>query len=286
MGTAYSVVALVLFGFTCSGSLPTAAPSCKMAFALARWRTPQNRNYRLQEQQKPTEPSADLLDYFDPRISPHKYPNGIDSSIKRKNSNQKLPEQAKPAYESKALPLEFDPTLSPHDYPMGVDAGPLIQDSSSADDIIGILLIDHGSRRESSNQQLHLLAERYQQRLSSNFKVYAAHMEIASPTIPQAIQAMAQIPRITKIICHPYFLSPGRHVTEDVPRIIAEAVHTIQDTVVFTHPDSSEFDSSSSSFSHTKIQLYLTDALGSDMDSIIPIIDEQIQQTLARVIVD
>jgi sirohydrochlorin ferrochelatase len=31
-----------------------------------------------------------------------------------------------------------------------------------------------------------------------------------------------------EIICHPYFLSPGRHVREDIPQIIEEAIASLQ----------------------------------------------------------
>jgi sirohydrochlorin ferrochelatase len=31
-----------------------------------------------------------------------------------------------------------------------------------------------------------------------------------------------------EIICHPYFLSPGRHVVEDIPQIIQEAITSLQ----------------------------------------------------------
>ena len=31
-----------------------------------------------------------------------------------------------------------------------------------------------------------------------------------------------------EIICHPYFLSPGRHVREDIPEIIEEAIASLQ----------------------------------------------------------
>jgi sirohydrochlorin ferrochelatase len=33
---------------------------------------------------------------------------------------------------------------------------------------------------------------------------------------------------IDEIICHPYFLSPGRHVREDIPQIIEEAIASLQ----------------------------------------------------------
>lgn len=41
-----------------------------------------------------------------------------------------------------------------------------------------------------------------------------------------------------EIICHPYFLSPGRHVTEDIPQLLEEAKNELKITIpmVSTQP--------------------------------------------------
>ena len=47
-------------------------------------------------------------------------------------------------------------------------------------------------------------------------------MELAEPTIAQAFdQCVAQGAKL--VVVHPYFLSPGRHSTTDIPRMTAEA---------------------------------------------------------------
>jgi sirohydrochlorin ferrochelatase len=47
-------------------------------------------------------------------------------------------------------------------------------------------------------------------------------MEIATPTLRDALEAcFAQGAR--EIVIVPYFLSPGRHVSEDIPRMANEA---------------------------------------------------------------
>lgn len=48
-------------------------------------------------------------------------------------------------------------------------------------------------------------------------------MEIATPGIRDGIEELVSL-GAARIVCHPYFLSPGRHATEDVPRLIDEAV--------------------------------------------------------------
>lgn len=54
------------------------------------------------------------------------------------------------------------------------------------------------------------------------YRVKSAHMELASPSIEQAfdrcVAAGAQ-----KIVLHPFFLSPGRHVTSDIPGLMEAA---------------------------------------------------------------
>ena len=49
-----------------------------------------------------------------------------------------------------------------------------------------------------------------------------AHMEMAEPTIAQAYTRCVE-QGATHIICHPYFLSPGKHVNEDIPELIRAA---------------------------------------------------------------
>lgn len=54
-----------------------------------------------------------------------------------------------------------------------------------------------------------------------NLLVYGAHMELAEPTIEDGIKWCIE-KGATHIIGHPYMLSPGRHATEDIPRMMGE----------------------------------------------------------------
>ena len=87
----------------------------------------------------------------------------------------------------------------------------------------GIIIVDHGSRLPQSNQMLEQVAAEFAQRFSQRYQIVEpAHMELADPTIPQAFDnCVAQ--GATLIIVHPYFLSPGRHSTTDIPRMTAAA---------------------------------------------------------------
>ncbi|CAM9402512.1 unnamed protein product [Ectocarpus sp. 4 AP-2014] len=86
---------------------------------------------------------------------------------------------------------------------------------------VGVIVCDHGSRRENANTMLFEVAERY--RSFSGFEIVeAAHMELAEPSIEEAfdrcVAAGAQ-----KVVLHPFFLSPGRHVTSDIPALMVAA---------------------------------------------------------------
>jgi sirohydrochlorin ferrochelatase len=84
------------------------------------------------------------------------------------------------------------------------------------------LLIDHGSRRREANALIHEVAEQVALRLGADAIVEPAHMELAEPSIAQAF-ARCVARGATTIVVHPFMLAPGRHVTEDLPRLVAEA---------------------------------------------------------------
>ncbi len=84
-----------------------------------------------------------------------------------------------------------------------------------------VLLVDHGSRRQEANEQLLDLAERVRARLPDRL-VETAHLDVVEPTIGQGIDACAAA-GAEEVVVHPFFLSPGRHTQEDIPRLVAEA---------------------------------------------------------------
>mmetsp|Transcript_20446 Transcript_20446/g.20564 ORF Transcript_20446/g.20564 Transcript_20446/m.20564 type:complete len:165 (+) Transcript_20446:128-622(+) len=86
---------------------------------------------------------------------------------------------------------------------------------------VGIILVDHGSRRKEANDMLMKVSENYKQ--FSNFTIVeAAHMELAKPSISDAFTKCVDS-GANHIICHPFFLSYGRHVTQDIPQLMKEA---------------------------------------------------------------
>lgn len=85
----------------------------------------------------------------------------------------------------------------------------------------GLLVVDHGSRRAASNDQLGEIAAMLRG-LRPDALVREAHMEIAEPSIATAFDALVE-QGADEIVVLLYFLSNGRHVQEDVPALVQEA---------------------------------------------------------------
>lgn len=86
---------------------------------------------------------------------------------------------------------------------------------------IGIIVVDHGSRRPESNDLLLAVVKLFAEQ--SDYPIIEpAHMELAEPTIEQAFDRCVQ--RGAKIVvCHPFFLLPGKHWNQDIPNLTAAA---------------------------------------------------------------
>lgn len=83
-----------------------------------------------------------------------------------------------------------------------------------------LLVVAHGSRRESSNNEVRELAKQLAQQTADFDLIDCAFLEIAEPSIPQGLEM--QITRGAKeIVVMPYFLAAGRHVVEDIPKEVA-----------------------------------------------------------------
>ena len=85
-----------------------------------------------------------------------------------------------------------------------------------------ILLIDHGSRREAANEMMDCMANLVQAMAGSEVIARYAHMELAEPSIEAGLRNCVDA-GATEVICFPYMLSPGKHSTGDIPRMVAEA---------------------------------------------------------------
>jgi sirohydrochlorin ferrochelatase len=100
----------------------------------------------------------------------------------------------------------------------------------------GIVIVDHGSRREESNLMLERVAERFAQRFLEKYKIVEpAHMELAEPSIATAFAQCVQRGAKRVVVC-PFFLGPGKHWTQDIPRLTAEAAAKFPGTTYHVAP--------------------------------------------------
>ncbi len=93
--------------------------------------------------------------------------------------------------------------------------------NNAVSESLGIILVDHGSRRHESNAMMLEATACFQQATAFSI-VEPAHMELAEPSIATAFGRCVERGASTVII-FPYFLLPGRHWSEDIPKLAAEA---------------------------------------------------------------
>ncbi len=94
---------------------------------------------------------------------------------------------------------------------------PKINDNAQANK--ALVIMAHGSRRDSANQEFFQLVERIANQ--SDYQcVVPALLEQAPPTLLQAAQNLPE--SIQAIDVYPLFFNCGRHVEKDIPAQVAE----------------------------------------------------------------
>ncbi|MDQ6768671.1 MAG: cobalamin biosynthesis protein CbiX, partial [Gemmatimonadota bacterium] len=96
----------------------------------------------------------------------------------------------------------------------------------------GILIVDHGSVKSEANDMLQGMADLIQTMAGSEVVVRIAHMDLADPDIAAGFASCVQA-GATDVTIFPYMLSPGRHSTTDIPRLVAAAARAFPE-VKFT----------------------------------------------------
>lgn len=123
---------------------------------------------------------------------------------------------------------------------------------------IGIVIVDHGSRLEPSNWMLEQLAALFAKRFAGSFGIVEpAHMEIAEPSIATAFGRCVTRGAKRVVIC-PFFLGPGKHWTQDIPRLTAEAAGK-----------------------HPGVRFHVTPTLGID-DLILQLLDKRVRECIEQ----
>lgn len=118
-----------------------------------------------------------------------------------------------------------------------------------------IVLVDHGSRSAAANQNLAAIAARLERRCDGT-RVQIAHMELAPPSLADAIATCAET-GAREVVVYPFFLAPGRHSREDIPRLLRE--------IAASHPD---------------LKLWLAEPFGVH-DKLVDVVMERVAQAQA-----
>jgi sirohydrochlorin cobaltochelatase len=89
-----------------------------------------------------------------------------------------------------------------------------------SDPSIGILVISHGSPRAEANQGFVDLVGRIAARLKME-NVLPAFFSLLRPDIPDQVGELLSR-GVRRVLLMPYFLYSGKHITVDIPAIIAQ----------------------------------------------------------------
>jgi sirohydrochlorin ferrochelatase len=94
----------------------------------------------------------------------------------------------------------------------------------------GIIIVDHGSRRDESNLMLERVAQLFGQRFAERYSIVEpAHMEMAEPSIATAYTRCVER-GAERIVVAPFFLGPGKHWTQDIPSLTVAAAKSFPHT--------------------------------------------------------
>lgn len=82
----------------------------------------------------------------------------------------------------------------------------------------GILLVSHGSRLKYNKEFISALFAKFEK--TTDYPCNFGFMELAQPSIPDAIDVLLNKNDIDRLIVVPVFIAPGVHTTNDIPTIL------------------------------------------------------------------
>jgi sirohydrochlorin ferrochelatase len=88
-----------------------------------------------------------------------------------------------------------------------------------------LLVVAHGSRRLESNYEVRELLKNITNLEHDFFEIKAAFLELAEPLIPDGIRQLIKN-GAKEVIVMPYFLSAGRHGTQDMCELFRRNLKT------------------------------------------------------------
>ena len=85
-----------------------------------------------------------------------------------------------------------------------------------------LIIVAHGSRKESSNAEVMALGAKVQPLVGTQYDVVkTAFLEFAEPSLEESITASVK-EGVRHIVILPYFLASGNHVTHDIPAVVEQ----------------------------------------------------------------
>lgn len=85
-----------------------------------------------------------------------------------------------------------------------------------------LLIMAHGSRAQAANDEFRSLVERVARMQSGYAVVLPCFLELARPSLQEALQQLAHQP-VDVVRLYPLFFNGGKHVARDIPVLVAEA---------------------------------------------------------------
>ncbi len=82
----------------------------------------------------------------------------------------------------------------------------------------GILLVSHGSRLKYNKEFISSLFTKFEK--TTDYPCNFGFMELAEPSIPDAIDVLLSKNDVDRLIVVPVFIAPGVHTTNDIPTIL------------------------------------------------------------------
>ena len=82
----------------------------------------------------------------------------------------------------------------------------------------GLVVFAHGSRLEAANDAVRAVSANLA--ANGDYAVESAFLELGDPDLPGAVRRLAAR-GANRVVVIPYFLTLGRHVEQDLPRIVS-----------------------------------------------------------------
>ena len=109
-----------------------------------------------------------------------------------------------------------------------------------------LVIAAHGSRRESSNDELRALVALVSDELDMGFDgVEVAFLELASHSVESVLGDLFK-GETSEVVVLPYFLSAGNHVVKDIPEEINKALSLWPDKKITVLPHIGAFEAMAS----------------------------------------